>query len=92
VENRPDSAPRLWGKLRLHISPDTLASRIYRSSTAEEAFTCNYELNPVYRAKLEESGLKVSGISDDGGVRIVELPSLRFFLSTGFVPQLVSEE
>jgi CTP synthase (UTP-ammonia lyase) len=41
---------------------------------------------------LEETGLKVSGISEDGGARIVELPGLRFFLATGFVPQLVSEE
>jgi CTP synthase (UTP-ammonia lyase) len=34
----------------------------------------------------------VSGVSEDGGVRIVELPGLRFFLGTGFVLQLVSEE
>jgi CTP synthase (UTP-ammonia lyase) len=92
VENRPENTPRLWGKLRLRINPDTLASRIYQSSTAEEAFTCNYELNPVYRGILEDSGLKVSGISEDGGARIIELPGHRFFLATGFVPQLVSEE
>jgi CTP synthase (UTP-ammonia lyase) len=32
----------------------------------------------------------VSGISDDGGARIVELPDHRFFIGTGFVPQLSS--
>jgi CTP synthase len=92
VENRPETAPRLWGKLKLRINPDTLAFHIFQSSTAEEAFTCNYELNPVYRGILEKTGLKVSGISEDGGARIIELPGLRFFLAAGFVPQLVSEE
>jgi CTP synthase (UTP-ammonia lyase) len=92
VESGPENAPRLWGKLRLQIESDTLASRIYQSSTAEEAFTCNYELNPAYQGILEETGMRVSGISEDGAVRIIELPGHKFFLATGFVPQLISEE
>jgi hypothetical protein len=43
VENRPETAPRLWGKLNLRINPNTLAFRIYRASTAEETFACSYE-------------------------------------------------
>ena len=92
VENRPEGTPRLWGKLNLRITPGSLAFRIYQSLTAEEPFTCNYELNPIYRGMLEETGLKVSAVSKDGGARIVELSARRFFLATGFVPQLMSDE
>jgi CTP synthase len=92
VDSRPRGAPRLWGGLKIRISPKTLAFRIYRSHKIEETFTCNYELNPVYRGALEANGLRVSGVSQDGGARIVELPDHRFFVATGFVPQLSSEE
>jgi CTP synthase len=56
-----------------------------------EAFTCGYELNSAYRGRLESSGLKVSGVSADGGARIIELPDHNFFLATGFLPQYTSE-
>jgi CTP synthase len=49
-------------------------------------------MNPVYRQKLETAGLTVSGVSQDGGVRIIELPDHKFFIGTGFVPQYSSEE
>lgn len=92
VDGRPQGAPRLWGGIKINISPDSLAFSIYRSPTIKEMFTCSYELNPAYRDTLEKNGLRVSGISEDGGTRIVELPEHRFFIATGFVPQLSSEE
>jgi len=92
VENRPDGAPRLYGKLKIRLVPGTLAARIYRQAEAAEDFTCNYELNPAYRDIIEASGLRVSGTTEEGGARIVELSDHRFFVATGFVPQLNSEE
>jgi CTP synthase (UTP-ammonia lyase) len=92
VDNRPAGAPRLWGGLKIKVSPNTLAFQAYKQTRVEESFTCNYELNPVYREKLEAAGLKVSGVSENGGARIVELPDHRFFLATGYVPQLNSSE
>lgn len=92
VDDRPPDAPRLWGGLKINVSPGSLAHSIYCSSLIEEMFTCNYELNPVYRETLEKCGLRVSGVSKDAGARIVELPEHRFFVATGFVPQLRSEE
>lgn len=92
IDSHPAGAPRLRGGLKIGISPDSLAFSIYRSSMIEETFSCNYELNPAYRDALEKSGLKVSGISEDGGARIVELPQHRFFVATGFLPQLMSQE
>ena len=92
VPERPEGAPRLWGKLKITLSPDSLAYSIYRKSEVEEAFNCNYELNPDFREAIEASGLKVSGVSEDGGARIVELPDNTFFMATGFMPQFTSEE
>ncbi len=92
VDNRPPGAPRLQGGLKINIIPDSLAFQIYRSASIEETFNCNYELNPVYRGLLEATGLKVSGVSEAGAARIIELPDHRFFVATGFVPQLSSAE
>jgi CTP synthase (UTP-ammonia lyase) len=92
VDNRPEGATRLWGKLKIKVSPDSLAYRIYQRTKVAEAFNCNYELNPDFRGKLEATGLKVSGVSEDGGARIIELPNHHFFMATGFVPQFTSEQ
>jgi CTP synthase (UTP-ammonia lyase) len=91
VEDRPDNAPRLWGKLKIKLSPGSLAYSIYRKNESYESFNCNYELNPVFRGKLEAAGLNVSGETEDGGARIIELPGYPFFIATGFQPQLSSE-
>ena len=92
VDNRPDGTPRLWGELEINISRDSLAHEIYGKTQVYEPFHCNYELNPDYRERLESSGIKVSGITVDGGTRIVEIPGHRFFIGTGFVPQMISTE
>ncbi len=92
VDNRPRGAPRLWGGLKIEVIPDSVAFRAYHATKIEETFTCNYELNPEYRSRLESSGLKVSGTTAEGGARIVELPDHKFYLGTGFVPQLSSTE
>jgi CTP synthase len=90
VDNRPNGSPRLSGGLRIRIKPGTRAFEAYGTRSIRESFSCNYELNPEYRPALERSGLIVSGVSPDGGARIVELPS-HWFVATGFLPQLGSE-
>ncbi len=92
VDYRPDGAPRLWGKLKIRISQGSLAHSIYQRQEVEEPFNCDYEMNPDFREELEAGGLKVSGLTDEGGIRIIELPGHRFYMATGFVPQLNSEE
>ncbi|MFC1958452.1 hypothetical protein ACFLV6_00810 [Chloroflexota bacterium] len=82
----------LWGELKITVKPDSLAFRIYRQKEVAEPFTCNYELNPDFREDLEIAGMSVSGVSKDGGARIIELNSHHFFLATGFVPQFTSKE
>jgi CTP synthase len=90
VDNRQEGAPSLSGKLKIKVRPGSLAYHIYCKREIEESFCCNFELNHVYQDKLKKAGLIISGTSEDGGTRIVELPD-RFFIGTGFVPQMSSE-
>lgn len=65
----------------------TLAASIYGATETVEPFFCNYGLNPEYQEMLEQSGVLVSGIGQDGVTRILELTEHPFFLATLFVPQ-----
>ena len=69
------------------IVPDTRASSLYGTSAALEDYYCNYGVNPDYLDRLQAAGLRVSGLGDDGEIRIVELPDHPFFLATLFLPQ-----
>lgn len=77
--------------MKIQIIPGTLAWQAYQTGETREPFNCNYELNPAYRSRLESAGLIVSGESEEHRARIVELPDHRFYLGTGFLPQLNSE-
>jgi CTP synthase (UTP-ammonia lyase) len=68
----------------------SVAHQAYRSPSTTERYYCQFGLNPEYLQTLTRSGLAVSGIDQDGEVRIVELPGHRFFLATLFVPQTSS--
>ena len=71
----------------VRIEHGSLAARLYGRADALEDYYCNYGLNPEYRARLERAGLRVSGVGDEGEVRLVELPGHPFFLATLFLPQ-----
>jgi CTP synthase (UTP-ammonia lyase) len=74
------------------IVPGTMAATLY-GGTGEviEDYYCAYGVNPAYRATLEAGGLRVSGLGDEGEVRIVELRGHPFYLATLFLPQTRSE-
>ncbi len=69
-----------------------MAYGVYQRAEVEEAFNCNYGLNPELQPKLEAAGLQITGTDEKGEARIIELPGRRFFLATAFQPQLSSEE
>jgi CTP synthase (UTP-ammonia lyase) len=69
------------------VFPGTLAARLYRATKVTEDYYCNYGVNPHYRKRLEEGGLRVSGVGGEGEIRIVEVPGHPFFLATLFLPQ-----
>lgn len=72
------------------VLPETHAAAIYGRSRVRESFYCRYGLNPAYRDPLEAAGLIVSGVDDDGDVRIVEMRDHPFFMGTLFIPQVRS--
>jgi CTP synthase (UTP-ammonia lyase) len=65
----------------------TAAARLYGVEAATEAYYCNYGVNADYLKRLEDGGLRVSGLGDEGEVRLVELPDHPFFMATLFLPQ-----
>jgi len=71
--------------------PGSQAHRIYGKDEATEVFACNYGLNEAFEDQIESKELRVSGNDEDGTVRMVELPEHPFFISTLFVPQVVSQ-
>ena len=90
VDKPKGKVPRLQGKLEINIVPGTDAFKLYGKEIITELFSCNYDLNPEYKDRLVASGLIISGVSDNGLVRIIEIHNKRFFMATGFLPQLNS--
>jgi CTP synthase (UTP-ammonia lyase) len=82
--------PRLEGAFDINLVPGTDAFKLYEKPRISESYSCSYELNPEYQGRLVESGLTVSGVDDDGKARIIEVHNKRFFMGTGFLPQLNS--
>ena len=74
----------------VRFTPGTTTARAYGHEGAQEAFRCNFGLNPRYRAKVLSGPLRVAGVDDDGEVRVVELGDHPFFVATLFLPQLSS--
>jgi CTP synthase (UTP-ammonia lyase) len=99
-ESSPNASLKLISKLtcslvgqekNIRIVPGSQAHRIYRKNEATEIFACNYRLNESFEGQIQSKELRVSGYDEDGTVRMVELPGHPFFISTLFVPQVVSQ-
>jgi CTP synthase (UTP-ammonia lyase) len=71
----------------VQVHSGTRARSLYGASEAKEDYYCNYGVNPAYRERLEQGGLRVSGTDANGEIRIVELAGHPFFLATLFLPQ-----
>ncbi|MCB0294773.1 MAG: CTP synthase, partial [Calditrichaeota bacterium] len=75
------------GTMRLGTYPcltgdGTLARRIYDSEIIIERHRHRYEVNNDYRRRLEEHGMRLSGLSPDGTlVEIIELKDHPFFIA-----------
>jgi CTP synthase (UTP-ammonia lyase) len=87
LPDRPEGAPALSGTLTINLVPDSLLARILGRPAVTEVYTCNYELNPDFRARLVAAGLRVGAVDALGAVRAIELPDHPFYLATLFQPQ-----
>ena len=83
----------LWGQEHaVTLVPGTRARELYGVESAVEDYFCSYGLSPEYRPRMEESGLRVSGVDEEGAPRIVELEGHPFFVATLFCFQTRSRE
>ena len=86
----------MGGTLRLGTYPcaiksGTKTSEAYGVDQIDERHRHRYEYNNMYREKLEEAGLVVSGESPDGTlVEIVEITDHPFFVGVQFHPEFQS--
>jgi CTP synthase len=86
----------LGGTMRLGAYPAQLAkgshvSRIYGANTISERHRHRYEVNMRYRERLENAGVRFSGVSPDGLLpEIIELPDHPWFIGVQFHPELKS--
>lgn len=72
------------------LRDNTVAASLYPQSTASEKYYCNFGLNLDHLPALTAAGMVASGTDQDGEPRILELPNLRYFVATLFVPQTSS--
>jgi CTP synthase (UTP-ammonia lyase) len=91
MPNRAAGSPRLQGAATIQLRRGTRVREIYARDEISERYFCNFEVNPAYCDALKKAGLVLSGFSETGDVRVIELPRHPFFIATLFQPQLSSE-
>jgi CTP synthase len=86
----------LGGSMRLgayaaKLRPGSRAAQAYGGTEISERHRHRWEVSNAYRDVLAEFGLRLSGVSPDGGlVEIIELPEHPWFLGCQFHPELKS--
>jgi CTP synthase (UTP-ammonia lyase) len=98
-ETAPDGPTLLISKLvcslvgqtqLIRVAPGSRAHQAYGQDEVMERFQCNYGLNPIFRDRVTEGALKVTGVDVQDEARIVELADHPFYIATLFLPQLSS--
>jgi CTP synthase len=97
IEKR-EEAGDLGGTMRLGAYPAVLADgslvrEVYHgAATIEERHRHRYEVNVAYKDRLENVGLRFSGMSPDGVLpEIVEYPDHPWFIGVQYHPELKSK-
>ena len=86
----------MGGTMRLgvypcHMAPGTIAARAYKQGVVDERHRHRFELNNNYRERLEDAGMRFSGLSPDGRlVEIAEAVDHPFMVGTQFHPEFRS--
>ncbi|HEX3499123.1 MAG TPA: CTP synthase [Stellaceae bacterium] len=94
---RRQSGGDLGGTMRLGayeavLTPGSQVSQIYGATNISERHRHRYEVNINYKGRLEDKGLRFSGMSPDGELpEIVELPGHPWFIGVQFHPELKSK-
>ena len=73
------------------VLPDTTAAALYgRTGRVIEDYTARTGSIRTTGRRWRRAACRISGLGDEGEVRIVELPGHPFFLATLFLPQMRS--
>ena len=73
------------------ITKDTLAYKIYGTTSINERHRHRYEFNNTFLKLFQENGMVTSGVNPELGlVEIVELPNHPFFIGVQYHPELKS--
>lgn len=78
------------GAQKIILKEGTLVYSLYGTKYITERHRHRYEVNPLYVDKLEQAGLVVSGVSENGLVEFIELPNHKFFVATQAHPEFKS--
>ena len=79
------------GSYECELKEDSLAYKAYGKSKIKERHRHRFEFNPVYRQKLEKSGLVISGVCPQNNlVEIVELSKHNYMIGCQFHPEFSS--
>lgn len=74
-------------KNSIRLKRSSKLGQIYRKDEIEEAYHCNFGLNPAYESALQKCGLIISGRDQNNEVRAIELAGHPFFMATLFQPE-----
>ena len=90
-----DEDSELGGTMRLgaqqiYLQDGSLAAAIYGKPEIFERHRHRYEVNNNYRERLEQAGLRFSGLSVDNLVEMIELPDHPWFMASQFHPEFTS--
>jgi CTP synthase len=94
---RRQSDGDLGGTMRLGayeamLAPGSRVSELYGATNISERHRHRYEVNINYKGRLEDKGLRFSGMSPDGELpEIVEIPDHPWFIGVQFHPELKSK-
>ncbi|MDA0679337.1 MAG: CTP synthase [Proteobacteria bacterium] len=88
-------ASEMGGTMRLgaqevRLAEGSLAASAYGRLTIRERHRHRYEVNNNYREKLEQAGVRFSGLSVDNLVEMIELPDHPWFVASQFHPEFTS--
>ena len=78
------------GAQKILLKEGSLAATAYGADEISERHRHRYEVNNNYRDALEKSGLRISGVSVDDLVEVVELPDHPWFVASQFHPEFTS--
>jgi CTP synthase (UTP-ammonia lyase) len=74
-------------EMELTFSSGSRVAGIYGATSAIEQYYCDFGVNPDHVSLLQSGPMKITGLDNEGEIRVIELPGHPFFLGTLFVPQ-----